>query len=79
MEKGIVDSKDYLTVKYNVQLHLKNSGPSFYYFNSFLPHFRLKIVLHFAHADEAKRAYLHGYERIIKWLPFCAKVYTQYL
>ena len=35
-----------------------------------LPHFRLKILLYFAHADEAKKANLHGYKRIIKWMPF---------
>ena len=41
-----------------------------------LPYFRLKILLYFAHADEAKRATLHGYKRIIKWPPFCNKVYN---
>ena len=43
---------------------------------SSLPHFRLKILWYFAHADEAKRANLHGYKKIIKWLPFLTKVYT---
>ena len=41
-----------------------------------LPHFRLKIILYLAHSDEAKKAYLPGYKRIIKWLTFWTKVYT---
>ena len=35
-----------------------------------------KILLYFVHADEAKRANLHGYiKKIVKWLPFWIKVY----
>ena len=41
------------------------------HFNSpSLPHFRFKILLYFAHADEAKKANLHGYKRIIKGCHF---------
>ena len=35
----------------------------------------LKILLYFAHADEAKRANLHGYKIKKKWLPFWTKVH----
>ena len=37
-------------------------------------HFRLKIHLYFAHADDARRANSHGYKRIIKRIPFWTKV-----
>ena len=35
----------------------------------------MKNLLYFAHADETKRANLHGYKKIIKWMPFWTKVY----
>ena len=44
-----------------------------------LPHFRLKILLYYARADEAKRANLHGYKRIKKGMPFWTKVYSRTL
>ena len=43
-----------------------------------LPHFRLKIPLYFAQADEAKTANLRGYKRREKWMPFWTKVYWMY-
>ena len=41
-----------------------------------LPHFPFVILLYFAHVDEAQRANLHGYKRVIKWSLFWTKVYT---
>ena len=52
------------------------------YVNALLPslsHFRLKFLLYFAYADEAKRANSHGYKRMIKWPPFWTKVYKNKL
>ena len=38
--------------------------------------FRVKILLNFAHADEASRANFHENKRIIYRLPFMKKVYA---
>ena len=39
------------------------------------PHFRVKILLNFAHTDEARRANFHENKRIIYQPPFMKKVY----
>ena len=51
----------------------------YHLYTLFQTHFHLKTLLYFAHADEAKRANLHGYKRIIKWLPFWTEVYLMSL
>ena len=40
-----------------------------------ISHFRVKILLNFAHASEARKANFHENNRIIYRLPFMKKVY----
>ena len=49
---------------------------SIYVNKPYQPHFRVKILWNFTHANEASKANFHENKRIIYWPPFMKKVYV---